>query len=278
MVFGKKQRYIEVFQCSGEDMNLVLTGGIPAPVSPAKAATAALLSPGMLNLPPTNVPPPPPAPAPPAASVASLALAQSAVPNTTVAQISQNLVAPPSPALSWENPALYAQQQAQMIAQQSLLARQSQAAHAAAAAHAHGEHMMLMNQLAAAQHGIAFLNHHGSAAAAAAAAGPPSPAKQHHHMQLMHAPPQLMHPHHQQHPLLLVPHHHRLPPLSVPRAPLMTQHHLMPATAAGAPGLLPLMPHHVAVKRSYGDAFTEQTAPAKRAFQPVHFQPFYPHM
>jgi epithelial splicing regulatory protein 1/2 len=45
MIFGKKQRYIEVFQCSGEDMNLVLTGGIPAPVSPAKA-TPALLSPG----------------------------------------------------------------------------------------------------------------------------------------------------------------------------------------------------------------------------------------
>ncbi|KAF2884210.1 hypothetical protein ILUMI_21965 [Ignelater luminosus] len=45
MIFGKKQRYIEVFQCSGEDMNLVLTGGIPAPVSPAKAAPA-LLSPG----------------------------------------------------------------------------------------------------------------------------------------------------------------------------------------------------------------------------------------
>ncbi|XP_022906972.1 RNA-binding protein fusilli isoform X2 [Onthophagus taurus] len=45
MTFGKKQRYIEVFQCSGEDMNLVLTGGIPAPVSPAKAAPA-LLSPG----------------------------------------------------------------------------------------------------------------------------------------------------------------------------------------------------------------------------------------
>lgn len=29
MVFGKKQRYIEVFQCSGDDMNLVLTGGLP---------------------------------------------------------------------------------------------------------------------------------------------------------------------------------------------------------------------------------------------------------
>lgn len=57
MVFGKKQRYIEVFQCSGEDMNLVLTGGMPAPVSPAKAATAALLSPGGSMLPPTFLPP-----------------------------------------------------------------------------------------------------------------------------------------------------------------------------------------------------------------------------
>merc|ERR1719187_1764547 len=39
MVFGKKQRYIEVFQCSGEDMNMVLTGGMPAPQRP-------VLSPG----------------------------------------------------------------------------------------------------------------------------------------------------------------------------------------------------------------------------------------
>ncbi|CAG9570990.1 unnamed protein product [Danaus chrysippus] len=32
MTFGKKQRYIEVFQCSGDDMNLVLTGGVgPSP-------------------------------------------------------------------------------------------------------------------------------------------------------------------------------------------------------------------------------------------------------
>ena len=40
MIFGKKQRYIEVFQCSGEDMNLVLSGGL-APQRP-------ILSPGML--------------------------------------------------------------------------------------------------------------------------------------------------------------------------------------------------------------------------------------
>merc|ERR1719186_2030116 len=31
MNIGKKQRYIEVLQCSGEDMSLVLTGGALAP-------------------------------------------------------------------------------------------------------------------------------------------------------------------------------------------------------------------------------------------------------
>ncbi|XP_014260084.1 RNA-binding protein fusilli isoform X2 [Cimex lectularius] len=65
MNFGKKQRYIEVFQCSGDDMMLVLSGGLPlpgqlsppmAPVAAPKtvagataqtvAATSALLSPG----------------------------------------------------------------------------------------------------------------------------------------------------------------------------------------------------------------------------------------
>ncbi|CAH1126530.1 unnamed protein product [Ceutorhynchus assimilis] len=53
MIFGKKQRYIEVFQCSGEDMNLVLTGGLPAPTSPVKATTPAptLLSTGGTMLP-----------------------------------------------------------------------------------------------------------------------------------------------------------------------------------------------------------------------------------
>ncbi|XP_037916282.1 RNA-binding protein fusilli isoform X1 [Hermetia illucens] len=43
MVFGKKYRYIEVFQCSGDDMNLVLNGGLQPPVTPSKAP---LLSPG----------------------------------------------------------------------------------------------------------------------------------------------------------------------------------------------------------------------------------------
>jgi len=43
MVFGKKQRYIEVFQCSGEDMSLVLTGGAAATGGQTKPP---LLSPG----------------------------------------------------------------------------------------------------------------------------------------------------------------------------------------------------------------------------------------
>ncbi|CAB0014604.1 unnamed protein product [Nesidiocoris tenuis] len=52
MTFGKKQRYIEVFQCSGEDMNIVLSGGLaqPAqlsPVTPLPAPTKPMLSPGI---------------------------------------------------------------------------------------------------------------------------------------------------------------------------------------------------------------------------------------
>ncbi|XP_054090835.1 RNA-binding protein fusilli isoform X2 [Zeugodacus cucurbitae] len=53
MMFGKKYRYIEVFQCSGDDMNMVLNGGLQSPVSAtphphhsAAAKQASLLSPG----------------------------------------------------------------------------------------------------------------------------------------------------------------------------------------------------------------------------------------
>jgi len=48
MVFGKKQRYIEVFQCSGEDMSLVLTGGVTGLGHHQQQAKTPLLSPGML--------------------------------------------------------------------------------------------------------------------------------------------------------------------------------------------------------------------------------------
>ena len=49
MVFGKKQRYIEVFQCSGEDMNHVLTGstaaGPTASANPAAVSASSAASP-----------------------------------------------------------------------------------------------------------------------------------------------------------------------------------------------------------------------------------------
>ncbi|XP_054740728.1 RNA-binding protein fusilli isoform X1 [Anastrepha obliqua] len=55
MMFGKKYRYIEVFQCSGDDMNMVLNGGLQSPIAatphshhPAAAKQTSLLSPGML--------------------------------------------------------------------------------------------------------------------------------------------------------------------------------------------------------------------------------------
>lgn len=222
MIFGKKQRYIEVFQCSGEDMNLVLTGGMPnsaagaaAPVKAAGAAPA-LLSPGMLPPPPTNVPPPPP---------------------------SQNLVP------SWDA-AIIAQQQAQMIAQQNLLARQSQA-HTT-----HQNDILLMNQIT--QHNLAVLNQSNPVA-------PGSKSSPYHLPPLAHVLPQP--------PFVL------LPPRMVARQPAHQvaaayQQHL------AAPGMVPVVPHHVAMKRSYGDAFSEQGLPAKRATGavPVPYAAFYPNI
>lgn len=230
MIFGKKQRYIEVFQCSGEDMNLVLTGGIPASVSPTKAAPA-LLSPGMLPpiapLPPTNIPPPPP-------------------PHTAVTSMSQNLVTPSQPAqFTWDSPALFAQQQAQLIAQHNLMARQSQA-------QAQNE-MLLMNQIA--QHNLAVFNQNVDPLAnGGGQPGIPSQAvlKSQAGMPMM---PALI-PHH---PFMMLP--PRMP-IALQRPPPLSYPHLVQGQS---PGVIPVVPH-VAVKRSYGDAFSDQSTPAKRPF------------
>lgn len=217
-MFGKKQRYIEVFQCSGEDMNVVLTGGLPAPTSPAKAAAPApaLLSTGMLPLPPTHVPPP----------------AQSPL---------------------WDPALIHAQQQAQLIAHQSLIARQSQA-------QAQNE-MILMGQIAqhnfAAQHNLAMLGSApsplspGSGGKAPGSVGP--------QVQLMSHlfPP---------HPFVMLP--PRLP-LTMPSRTSLPASPYAPHLLQPPPGsMVPIMPH-VAMKRSYGDAFQEQAASAKRAYVPT---------
>ncbi|XP_075530023.1 epithelial splicing regulatory protein fusilli isoform X3 [Dermacentor variabilis] len=73
-IMGKKPRYIEVFQCSIDDMNLVLTGGIPVQrplLSPAAAAAAgAMLPPAPYGAYPYVQPP---APVLPAATMTTLA-------------------------------------------------------------------------------------------------------------------------------------------------------------------------------------------------------------
>ncbi|KAJ8968276.1 hypothetical protein NQ317_006404, partial [Molorchus minor] len=249
MIFGKKQRYIEVFQCSGEDMNLILTGGLPASVSPAKAAPA-LLSPGMLPpiapLPPTNIPPPPP---PHTASVTSM---------------SQNLVTAAQPAqLTWDNPALYAQQQAQIIAQHNLLARQSQA-------QAQNE-ILLMNQIA--QHNLAVFNQNVSPLSPNGTQGSMLPsASVLKTQQGMSMVPQII-----QHPSFMV-----LPPrmpISLQRPPPMGYPQLVQGQTSG---VIPMV-QHMAVKRSYGDAFNEQASPAKRPFHAAAgtlplYQHYYPNM
>ncbi len=106
MIFGKKYRYIEVFQCSGDDMNLVLNGGLHSPSNPTKPA---LLSPGMLTQ------------------------AQQAASPPSSSGIPMGIPPPLTLSIPPPNPTLLAQQQAQFIAQQNLLARQQAAAAAAAA-------------------------------------------------------------------------------------------------------------------------------------------------
>lgn len=105
MAFGKKFRYIEVFQCSGDDMNLVLNGGLHSPANPTKPP---LLSPGML----------------PQTAQAALTQNPSSIPLGIPPPITLSIPPP--------NHALIAQQQAQFIAQQNLIARQQAAAAAAA--------------------------------------------------------------------------------------------------------------------------------------------------
>jgi hypothetical protein len=129
MMFGKKQRYIEVFQCSGEDMNMVLNGGGFQYQSPPAIASKPIPSSGMLpsrpaqQAQPLQISIPPPL----TLSIPSSAVSGSAVlpngvtgtnPVATVTSGNQNTT----------SSLIAQQQQAHFIAQQSLIARQQQAA------------------------------------------------------------------------------------------------------------------------------------------------------
>lgn len=112
MMFGKKQRYIEVFQCSGDDMNMVLHGASFQP-SPGNLPKSPLLSPGMLPQNNSSTP-------------------QATIPLNIAPPLTLSI---PTAATQPPSAALIAQQQAQaqFIAQQSLLARQQAVAAAQAA-------------------------------------------------------------------------------------------------------------------------------------------------
>nr|XP_012234974.1 PREDICTED: RNA-binding protein fusilli isoform X1 [Linepithema humile] len=255
MIYGKKQRYIEVFQCSGDDMNLVLTGAVTPP------STKALLSPGTLTTqtPATFTHPPAPTPVP--------------VPVPTAQP------PPPPPPPLWDIHALVqAQAQAQAAQAQAQVAAQAQAAQAQAirnqdfwlmalasnppptstthtpAVSATNKSLALPNPMAQAQIPAAYAV--GSLAAAAALHAPPA-------SQAAAAAPFLF---------FNVPHHHRIPILRAP-----TPHGLLTPIMHTAPALNPAA--LMGLKRSWDAAFPGDAAAnsvaAKRATWPAPTAAFH---
>lgn len=103
MIFGKKQRYIEVFQCSGDDMSLVLTGAVTPPSTTPLPSPGTLTTqtPATLTHPPAPVPVAVPAAQPPPPQLwdihtlmqAQVAQAQVAQAQAAQAQVAQAQVA-----------------------------------------------------------------------------------------------------------------------------------------------------------------------------------------
>lgn len=146
MMFGKKQRYIEVFQCSGEDMNMVLNGGYHQYQSSPTITTAKPISSGMLPQPsrpqtstvqPLQVSIPPPLTIP-------LSIPQTVLPPTvTNSAINANIAVGSANQSNPNSLIVQQQQQAHFIAQQNLIARQQ-----AAAAHIHAAQQQSADQMA----------------------------------------------------------------------------------------------------------------------------------
>lgn len=195
MVFGKKNRYIEVFQCSGDDMNLVLNGGVHSPVNPRKSP---LLSPGMLNQPQQQT-----------QSLPSPGLSLT---------LSQPLALSITRPHQSPNSALLAQQ-AQLIAQQNLIARQQAAANAAVAAATVSQNVTqtsdqsqyyIQPNFTLIQSPTNTVNSAAAAAAAAVAAAQnqliaPNNHQTVHHSQANATQAQMAQTHHQQHQFLFMP-------------------------------------------------------------------------
>lgn len=141
MMFGKKQRYIEVFQCSGEDMNMVLNGGGYQYPSPPAISAKPLASSGMLpsrpqqQAQPLQISIPPPL----TLSLPQPTVLQGAAGSNTASVVGAGGGSQNASSL------IAQQQQAHFIAQHSLMARQQAAA---AAAQMQAAHQQQSDQMA----------------------------------------------------------------------------------------------------------------------------------
>lgn len=279
MMFGKKQRYIEVFQCSGEDMNLVLNGGYQyhhqsPPALSAKPLNASGMLPSSRPQSSTVQPLQVSIPCPPPLSI-PISIPQAVLPTAS----NTNAVVASATAANANQPSqssLIAQQQqtAHFIAQHNLMARQQAAA---AAAQLQAVHQQSADQQMAFLQNFNFLPSPAAASAnlSSAAANPAN----------LQASPYATFPLGPQ-----VPHFFYLPrpmlPMSmipsglgqVPYAPSGYMQHLsgVPAGAQLSAGVnqLPQTTAALAntsVKRSYENAFRNEqmtVSAAKRAFHP----------
>lgn len=267
MMFGKKQRYIEVFQCSGEDMNMVLNGGGFQYQSPPAIASKPITSSGMLPSRPAqqaqplqiSIPPPLTLSIPSSAVAGSAVLpsAQGTNPVATVTSGNQNST----------SSLIAQQQQAHFIAQQSLMARQQQAA-AAHQIQAAAQQQSAADQMALFQN-FGFLQSNPNQAAAAAAA-----AMQQNPYQFQLAAPQM--------PLYFLPPRPTMLPMSLMHQNMLgqMQYSGIPAnygiptlsnTGQMAQSVQPTTNLSTAGKRSYENAFRNENinAPsAKRVYNP----------
>jgi epithelial splicing regulatory protein 1/2 len=158
MLFGKKQRYIEVFQCSGEDMNMVLNGGGFQYQSPPAISSKTIASSGMLPSRPAPQAQPLQISIPPPLthlSIPSNVSASAAAVHQTATNTNQAVATVTSGNPNSTSSLIAQQQQAHFIAQQSLLARQQQAA-AVQAQHVH--QMQAAQQQSAADQMALFQN------------------------------------------------------------------------------------------------------------------------
>lgn len=278
MVFGKKQRYIEVFQCSGDDMNMVLTGGMHSPAN----AKPPLLSPGMLHSPSNQHQQQAQHSMHQQSHQATSQLQHSSAQSGS--QMHSGMPQIPSPlSLSIPPPssALLAQQQAQFIAQQTLLARQNAAAAQHAQEHIYQNfaflppHHQAQLQAAAASQAHPYAAHY--AAAAAAQGGVPGAT-------YLFAPrPLLTHPHFSQ--MGYYPNsaamHHQMAQYAQVASPNHLAGTVPSQSSSGSAGAV-----HQSAKRSYDHAFHNDpstiNSASKRAYPPVNsaatafYSQFYP--